>query len=172
MRPDRRQRNNTYCLDWTSSRIATATIATAMNIQYWIRTPKMSKPSTRTSMAIAPFAGRDFYRMFIASKPSHVSAVALRFLHVLYGKYSSMLYGKYSSMPVHEALCTTPAKAIGVADRTCTLAQLVDAALAIAPALPTETPPDRRRKFTVIRVVVGEPRKEHRRPIAESFVQH
>jgi hypothetical protein len=28
--------------------------------------------------------------------------------------------------------------------------QLVDAALAVAPALPTETPPDRRQKFTVI----------------------
>ena len=36
----------------------------------------------------------------------------------------------------------TPAKA---------LAQLVDAALTVAPALPTETPPDRRRKFTVSR---------------------
>jgi hypothetical protein len=62
----------TYCLDWTSTRIATATIATAMNIQYWIRTPKMSKPSTRTCMAIAPFAGRDFHSMFIASKPSRL----------------------------------------------------------------------------------------------------
>jgi hypothetical protein len=57
-----------YYLDWTSTRIATATIATAMNIQYWIRTPKMAKPSTRTCMAIAPFAGRDFHSMFIASK--------------------------------------------------------------------------------------------------------
>jgi len=61
----------THYLDWTSTRIATATIATAMNIQYWIRTPKMSKPSTRTCMAIAPFAGRDFHSMFIASKPFH-----------------------------------------------------------------------------------------------------
>jgi hypothetical protein len=57
-----------YYLDWTSTRIATAIIATAMNIQYWIRTPKMSKPSTRTCMDIAPFAGRDFHSMFIASK--------------------------------------------------------------------------------------------------------
>jgi hypothetical protein len=30
------------------------------------------------------------------------------------------------------------------------LRKLADAALAIAPALPTETPPDRRRKFTII----------------------
>jgi len=56
----------------------------------------------------------------------------------------------YNLCRVHEALRTTPAKAIGVADRTWTIAQLVDAALAVAPALPTETPPDRRRKFTVI----------------------
>jgi hypothetical protein len=33
---------------------------------------------------------------------------------------------------------------------TSYVAQPVDAALAVAPALPTETPPDRRRKFTVI----------------------
>ena len=44
----------------------------------------------------------------------------------------------------------TPARATGVADRTWTIPQLVDAALALAPALPTETPPDRRRKFVVI----------------------
>jgi hypothetical protein len=50
----------------------------------------------------------------------------------------------------HVALRTTPAKALGVADRSWTIAQLVDAALAIAPSMPTETPPDRRRKFTVI----------------------
>ena len=68
----------TYCLDWTSTRIATATIATAMNIQYWIRTPKMSKPSTRTCMAIAPFAGRDFHNMFIASKPSRLHPPTLQ----------------------------------------------------------------------------------------------
>jgi len=49
-----------------------------------------------------------------------------------------------------EALRTTPAKALGVADRAWSIAQLVDAALAVATALPTETPPDRRRKFIVI----------------------
>lgn len=37
-----------------------------------------------------------------------------------------------------------------MADKAWTVAQLVDAALSVAPALPTETPPDRRRKFTVI----------------------
>ena len=57
----------------------------------------------------------------------------------------------YNLVRQHEALRTTPAKALGVADRAWSIAQLVDAALAVAPALPTETPPpDRRRKFTVI----------------------
>jgi hypothetical protein len=68
---------------------------------------------------------------------NHVAAVAL-------------YVARYNLCRVHEALRTTPAKAIGVADRTWTVAQLADAALAVAPALPTETPPDRRRKFIVI----------------------
>jgi hypothetical protein len=68
---------------------------------------------------------------------NHVAAVALYVAH-------------YNLCRVHEALRTTPAKAIGVADRAWSIAQLVDAALAVAPALPTETPPDRRRKFVVI----------------------
>ena len=68
---------------------------------------------------------------------NHVAAVALYVMH-------------YNFCRTHEALRTTPAKAIGVADRAWTIAQLVNAALALAPAMPTETPPDRRRKFTVI----------------------
>src|SRR6266478_6246984 len=52
---------------------------------------------------------------------NHVAAVALYVAH-------------YNLCRVHEALRTTPAKAIGVADRTWTIAQLVDAALALAPA--------------------------------------
>jgi hypothetical protein len=68
---------------------------------------------------------------------NHVAAVALYVAH-------------YNFCRVHEALRTTPAKAIGVADRTWSITQLVDAALAVAPAMPTETPPDRRRLFTVI----------------------
>jgi hypothetical protein len=68
---------------------------------------------------------------------NHVAAVALYVAH-------------YNLCRVHEALRTTPAKALGVADRAWSIAQLVDAALSMAPAMPTETPPDRRRKFTVI----------------------
>lgn len=68
---------------------------------------------------------------------NHIAAVALYVAH-------------YNLCRVHEALRTTPAKALGVVEKAWTIAQLVDAALSIAPALPTETPPDRRRKFTVI----------------------
>jgi hypothetical protein len=74
---------------------------------------------------------------FSKSLDHHVAAVALYVMH-------------YNFCRAHEALRTTPARAIGVADRTWTIAQLVGAALALAPAMPTETPPDRRRKFTVI----------------------
>lgn len=68
---------------------------------------------------------------------NHVAAVALYVAH-------------YNLCRTHEALRTTPAKALGVTDKAWSIAQLVDAALAVAPLLPTETPPDRRRKFTVI----------------------
>jgi hypothetical protein len=57
---------------------------------------------------------------------NHVAAVALYVAH-------------YNLCRTHEALRTTPAKALGVADRAWSIAQLVDAALAVAPALPTET---------------------------------
>jgi IS1 family transposase len=81
---------------------------------------------------------------------NHVAAVALYVAH-------------YNLCRVHEALRTTPAKAIGVADRAWTIAQLMDAALAVAPALPTETPPDRRRKFAVIVSIRSGPRWHHSR---------
>lgn len=41
-------------------------------------------------------------------------------------------------------------EALGVTDKAWTIAQLVDAALGVAPALPTQTAPDRRRGFRVI----------------------
>lgn len=85
-------------------------------------------------------ASRRFTRLtngFSKKLDNHVAAVALYVAH-------------YNLCRTHEALRTTPAKALGLADRAWTVAQLVDAALAVAPALPKETPPDRRRKFTVI----------------------
>lgn len=85
-------------------------------------------------------ASRRFTRLtngFSKKLDNHVAAVAL-------------YVGHYNLCRTREALRTAPAKALGVADKAWSIAQLVDAALAVAPALPTETPPDRRRKFTVI----------------------
>jgi hypothetical protein len=57
---------------------------------------------------------------------------------------------------VHESLTpdarhqTTPAMALGLAKHVWSIGDLLDAALAAAPAGPTETAPDRRRRFRVI----------------------
>jgi hypothetical protein len=50
----------------------------------------------------------------------------------------------------YEAMKTTPAVALGIADRPWSIGDLLDAALAIEPPAPTETAPDRRRQFRVI----------------------
>ena len=52
---------------------------------------------------------------------NHIAEVALYVAH-------------YNLCRVQEALRTTPAKALGIADRAWSIAQLVDAALAVAPA--------------------------------------
>lgn len=56
----------------------------------------------------------------------------------------------YNFCRVHESLKATPAMALGVAERVWTIAELVDAALATQPIAPKVTPPDMRRRFTVI----------------------
>jgi hypothetical protein len=76
----------------------------------------------------------------------------------------------YNLCRVHEALRTTPAKALGVADKAWRVAQLVDAAFSVAPALPTKTPPDRRRKFTVIQEGGGVSHNYSLKTLAESMI--
>jgi IS1 family transposase len=57
----------------------------------------------------------------------------------------------YNLCRVHEALRTTPAFALDIADRVWTIGDLVDAALAALPsAPPNDTAPDRRCRFRVI----------------------
>jgi hypothetical protein len=51
---------------------------------------------------------------------------------------------------VHETLRTTPAVALGIAKEPWSIGDLLDATLTIAPADPTMTAPDRRRRFWVI----------------------
>ena len=87
-----------------------------------------------------PMGSRRFTRLtngFSKKLDNHVAAVALYLAH-------------YNLCRAHEALRTTPARALGGVDKAWSIAQLVDAALAVAPPLPTEAAPDRRRKFTVI----------------------
>jgi hypothetical protein len=67
----------------------------------------------------------------------HLAAVAL---HVAF----------YNLARVHESLRSTPAMALGIADHVWSIGELLDAALATQPITPKVTPPDRRRRFTVI----------------------
>jgi hypothetical protein len=62
---------------------------------------------------------------FYKKLDNRVAAVALYVAH-------------YNLCRVHEALRTTPAKALGVVDRAWTIAQFVNAAIAVASAMPTE----------------------------------
>jgi IS1 family transposase len=68
---------------------------------------------------------------------NHCSAVALYVAH-------------YNLCRVHESLRSTPAMALGVADRVWTIADLLDAAMATQPIDPIVTAPDRRKRFTVV----------------------
>ena len=67
----------------------------------------------------------------------HLAAVAL---HVAF----------YNLCRVHESLRSTPAMALGIAERVWTIGDLIEAALGAVPPLPTPTAPDRRRQFRVI----------------------
>lgn len=67
----------------------------------------------------------------------HLAAVAL---HVTF----------YNLCRVHESLRSTPAIALGIADRVWTIGDLLDAALTAVPPVPSPTAPERRRQFRVI----------------------
>lgn len=67
----------------------------------------------------------------------HLAAVAL---HVAF----------YNLCRVHESLRSTPAMALGIADRVWTIGDLLDAALKAVPPVPTPTPAQRRKSFRVI----------------------
>ena len=68
---------------------------------------------------------------------NHAAAVSLYVTH-------------YNMCRVHEALRTTPAVALGLADRVWSIGDLLDAALATLPVEPTTPAPERRKRFRVI----------------------
>ncbi|MFZ3351696.1 MAG: transposase [Xanthobacteraceae bacterium] len=73
----------------------------------------------------------------------HLAAVAL---HVAF----------YNLCRVHESLRSTLAMALGIAARVWAIGDLLDAAVAAVPPVPTPTAPDRRRQFRVIQGGKGE----------------
>jgi IS1 family transposase len=62
----------------------------------------------------------------------------------------SLYVAFYNLCRVHESLRSTPAMALGIADRVWTTSDLMDAALATQPIEPVVTAPDRRKRFRVI----------------------
>jgi IS1 family transposase len=69
--------------------------------------------------------------------PQHVAAVALYVAH-------------YNLCRVHETIRTTPAVAQRIADHVWSIGELLDAALALGPVEPINSPTERRLKFRVI----------------------
>jgi hypothetical protein len=59
----------------------------------------------------------------------------------------SLYVAHYNLCRVHEVLRSTPAMALGIADRVWTIGDLLDAALATQPITPVPTAPDRRRQL-------------------------
>jgi hypothetical protein len=91
-------------------------------------------------------ASRRFTRLtngFSKKLENHAAAVSLYVAH-------------YNFRRVHETLTpdarhqTTPAMALGIAKHILSIAEPLDAALAAAPVEPTETVPERRRRFRLI----------------------
>ena len=68
-----------------------------------------------------------------------------------HGAAVSLYVAHYNLCRVHESLRTTPAVALGIADRVWTIGDLLDAAMATQPNEPVVTAPDRRRRFRVIK---------------------
>jgi IS1 family transposase len=62
----------------------------------------------------------------------------------------SLYVANYNLCRVHESLRSTPAMALGVADRIWTIGDLLDAALGTQPITPIITAPDRRKRWRVI----------------------
>jgi IS1 family transposase len=85
-------------------------------------------------------ASRRFTRLtngFSKKLDNHCAAVSLYVAH-------------YNLCRWHETIRSTPAEALGLTDHAWSIGELLDAALAVATPDPTETAPDRRRRFRVI----------------------
>jgi hypothetical protein len=99
------------------------------------RPPIGDKPMTNTEHSRPPVT------------PGHLGVDERQHPH---GLLNQVWHGLPDVCRVHEALRTTPAVALGIADRVWTIGDLLDAALATLPVEPETTAPDRRRRFRVI----------------------
>jgi len=94
-------------------------------------------------------------RLLFSSQHANV-ANALSKPRTCHAAAVSLYVAHYNFCRVHEALTpdarhqSTPAMALGIAKHVWSIGDLLDAALAVAPPAPTETAPDRRRRFRVI----------------------
>ena len=116
-----------------------AVIAVAREAVYGTPSEISTSYVERSNLSIR-MASRRFTRLtngFSKKLDNHAAAVSLYVAH-------------YNLCRVHESLRTTPAAQLGIIDRAWSLGDLIDAALAVASPDPTETAPDRRRKFRVI----------------------
>ena len=116
-----------------------AVIAVAQEAVYGTPSEISTSYVERSNLSIR-MASRRFTRLtngFSKKLDNHAAAVSLYVAH-------------YNLCRVHESLRTTPAAQLGIIDRAWSLGDLIDAALAVASPDPTETAPDRRRKFRVI----------------------
>jgi hypothetical protein len=93
-----------------------------------------SKTLTRSEVVNGALEKKRFLEYSSVGRRSIIAAVAL---HVAF----------YNLCRVHESLRSTPAMALGIADRVWTIGDLLDAALATQPITPTTTAPDRRKRF-------------------------
>jgi hypothetical protein len=59
----------------------------------------------------------------------------------------SLHIAHYNLVRTNESLRSTPAEALGLTDHAWSIGELLDAALTVATPDPTETGPDRRRRF-------------------------
>jgi IS1 family transposase len=85
-------------------------------------------------------SSRRFTRLtngFSKKLENHAAAVSLYVAH-------------YNLCRWHETIRSTPAEALGLTDHAWSIGELLDAALAVAPSAPVDTPSNRRRRFRVI----------------------
>jgi hypothetical protein len=102
----------------------------------------------------------------VITLPTELEAASVGGLVVLFGQdflvefellnqpldllHANLYVGFYDLCRVHESLRSTPAMALGIADRVWTVGDLLDAALATQPIEPVTSAPDRRKRFRVI----------------------